>query len=940
MSGSSRSRSRGRSTSKSRASSRSRSKSGSRSAKSPSGRSRSGSRSRSPRSSRSTSKSRKSSSKSRKSSSKSGTGSEDETDEESVDPAELPGAQDPRPDSDEFINRSGKDDPKRARARAAAAIEKGAPEASYDRRIGEAAFRVATCSATKLLRNSETITAFEATPHFFGIGTSLGSVMIFDREGNFVAVRDAAHKGTIVAVRLVQWFVVSAGVDGRIKVYNWLTESESEFGEPFLEAVMTGIAVTSNFNLAHGVVYIALDDGRILSRSRGTFFGFNDAVVYNTRDTGFLGGLFGGSAKKIPVKPIRNLTMVGTWLLFSWHNTVQIFDLDAEKPLAKFESEDPDLREDECRLHLDGKLLVWSWGSSIYYSKLTGEPFRFERLDDTPHAVMAPILLDGKILMVLDSLTPNPRGSLQARQFYPPEAGDGFYCCMVDANTAATGDEDGLIAIDSFWLPSACGKKLTMLSYATGVPPEEIILDEDGPRKSYVDTLAYIYVVFDRSVLLIRPFKAAELAQHQQSEGKFKQALEIVAAEGRQLEYMEIADRWAADKWHKDKEKIAALRTWAAMVMPYQELGPVGTFVRNLEIMYAESKDERIEEILKVASMRKAELMEINRQRKLRAMTPEERAKALTALEKIAAREKALAEKRARMEAEGASAAELKKQQDKMNAELRKLKEEREKAEIIAHDKREKERYEKELAQDKELRAIHRTMEKKLKDGFSAMMYGEKGPPQERMVRVSRDLKKVEWEHSGADREAFSTDEIIDIWIGPRTNVFHRASRKDPKLAERVFSLITKRKDKKARSTLDIELPNREDRDGWAHCFAVLINKDGESRMSNQPERKVRPPQPMRAGLVAGASLKEDASSKSGKSSAKSGKSSAKSASKSPVRGRSSTPKKSGRSASKSASRSKSASKSGRSASKSAKSGRSASKSAKSSRSRSGSRRR
>lgn len=81
------------------------------------------------------------------------------------------------------------------------------------------------------LAPAEEITALDACPDYFCAATSLGRLLFFDIDGNFVTYSHL-HVGAVNFVCINGWTVVTAGVDGKVLLYDWIEDTSLAIGDP------------------------------------------------------------------------------------------------------------------------------------------------------------------------------------------------------------------------------------------------------------------------------------------------------------------------------------------------------------------------------------------------------------------------------------------------------------------------------------------------------------------------------------------------------------------------------------------------------------------------------------------------------------------------------------------------------------------------------------
>ncbi|KAJ4460017.1 hypothetical protein PAPYR_3729 [Paratrimastix pyriformis] len=134
---------------------------------------------------------------------------------------------------------------------------------------------------SSVLEFDESVTAFDACRDYISCGTSLGRLLIFDIEGNFV-VQSSVHVGRVQFLKTFEWIVFSVGVDGKLNLYDWLQDVSVEYGDPIKvnsTGLPTAVAFSPDFSIKTGSVYFGTSSGTLCKRTKGLVYGYNTQVL-------------------------------------------------------------------------------------------------------------------------------------------------------------------------------------------------------------------------------------------------------------------------------------------------------------------------------------------------------------------------------------------------------------------------------------------------------------------------------------------------------------------------------------------------------------------------------------------------------------------------------------------------------------------------------------
>eukprot|EP00698_Gefionella_okellyi_P006936 TRINITY_DN1681_c0_g1_i1.p1 TRINITY_DN1681_c0_g1~~TRINITY_DN1681_c0_g1_i1.p1 ORF type:complete len:977 (-),score=169.64 TRINITY_DN1681_c0_g1_i1:130-3060(-) len=444
-------------------------------------------------------------------------------------------------------------------------------------------------SIKQCLQPGEIISAFDASRHCIAVGSSLGSVFIFECGGGFVVRRAGIFPVAVSSVCIKGGLVVCASASGLICIYDWLKDVISEYGAQLKSgSSICTIAASPTFDLASGKLFIATSNGVLQSRARGKLFGFSDSVIFRRNSQ--------------PSAPITNFHCVYPFLIFAcggvayvYHDEVRMMVADIQAPSR------PDGHIPECHVYVDSSRLLILFDLMLYVCERDFEKGPFQVLSSielSDPIVCMSYAADNLVLVLAGTAAAatNTRrhtrnassasalsagsGKSAERQSSPGqsviEADDGYSILIVQMPSMKVRQR---IPLESAFVDVSGG--LLSMKNVTRSAAYDLQLEVNTREDAHVGA-RQVYLVCQHGLMVLRPMKVSEQVAWMAESRRYEAAMYLCKKHKRNEEKMEVANEYACYMWDEGQHETA-VGIWAEYILPFAPAEFWNEFARRLD---------------------------------------------------------------------------------------------------------------------------------------------------------------------------------------------------------------------------------------------------------------------------------------------------------------------------------------------------------------------
>ncbi|KAJ5069499.1 vacuolar protein sorting-associated protein [Anaeramoeba ignava] len=444
-------------------------------------------------------------------------------------------------------------------------------------------FQIKKLQNIQWLNQDETLSAVDSCEYFFVVGTSKGSIILLNQEGNLIEMVTRIHESAIKVVKIHKFKIISGATDGTIKIWDWFKNKTKEFGSKLdNNQSITSLAIPNDFmeEKHANYLYFGTSSGALVKRSGPSFFRkFNDNLIIQLGDRmpqSIEEFWFGFSSTKTQATfSIRSLELVNDLLFFSYGNSIMVYDLKRKKFVVQFEmknlqneneneNENQNQNENENEnIHKNLQKILpqfkiyHHWfialiNNIIYFCNINpDQEISIEKKYFSPIPVLSFGILNDVI--VLSLLNNQNRGENKKRYIdFATLDINNLEIKATDYTSIPCKNEDSSIAFINDSITSLKAPENTFLIKKS---------EEKGNRFSWI-------LCFETNLLLIRPITASEKILYYIQSAKFTKAMDLCTRFNRRKELIEVANEYACFLWKTETQQQKAMAVWAEYCLP------------------------------------------------------------------------------------------------------------------------------------------------------------------------------------------------------------------------------------------------------------------------------------------------------------------------------------------------------------------------------------